>query len=344
MANDLQIIEKQLYTMRPMFAQIMAPLRRYGVDPDRIIRSVVISCERTPKLLGCTPVSIIQAATTGAMLGLEADGVTGQGYLLPFKRRAQWVTGYKGYNTLADRNGLAINGAVVREGDLIWDYEEGTNGFVRHKKKLDNEGRIIAAWAEATAPGRAANRKILGRKDIDAVRERSKAAKRDDGEEGEAFSPWNDSQIGFPAMAEKTAKRRLNRDLPLSAFSYAAVVDEAHEERGLHSFIHPTRGVVIEGNATPADELVPQAQQQSEPREIIEHVRQPRFVIRGLKGDLHFTSIEQWRARWVDEITKMRPEIAEQFNDRNAVLFDEYSEQHRADVKAVIDALKERME
>jgi phage RecT family recombinase len=351
MANQLAVIEKSLTALRPQFAEMMEPLRRFGVSPDRIVRSVVISCDRTPKLLRCDLSSIIQAATTGAMLGLEADGATGQGYLLPFNRRggaprAQWATGYKGYNTLAARVGLTINGGIVREGDDIWDWEKGSAGFVRHKAKLDNPGQIIAAWATATAPGRTPIIEVIGVKDLLFVKDRSKASKRDDDEDGEAFSPWNDQKIGFPAMCEKTAKRRLSRSVPLSSFVLAAVIDEAHEERGLHAFLHPNRGVVIEGHATPADELVPQAQRSSEPREIIERVRQPRFIIRGLKGDLQFTSIEQWRAKWFEEIPKMKPEVAEQFNERNAVLFDEYaaSEQHLADVKAVVDALRKRME
>jgi recombination protein RecT len=91
-------------------------------------------------LLQCTPISVIQAATTGAVLGLEADGATGQGYLVPFRRKgrgrfAQWLTGYKGYNTLAARVGLTINGDVVREGDFF-DWEKGSAGFVRHKPSL----------------------------------------------------------------------------------------------------------------------------------------------------------------------------------------------------------------
>ncbi len=80
----LAVIEHQLRPLRPMFDQLLRPT---GVPAERIIRSVLISCERTPRLLECTPVSVIQAATTGAVLGLEADGHTGQGSEGPMDNR-----------------------------------------------------------------------------------------------------------------------------------------------------------------------------------------------------------------------------------------------------------------
>jgi len=45
-------------------------------------------------------------------------------------------------------------------------------------------------------------------------------------------------------MCEKTAKRRLRRDMPLSVYQSAARMEEAHEEQGLHSWIHPDKGVM----------------------------------------------------------------------------------------------------
>src|SRR5260370_31572068 len=102
--------------LRPQFDELLRPT---GVPAERIIRTVLISCERTPQLLECTPISVIQSATTFAVLGLEADGVTGQGYLVPFNntkkrvKEAQALIGYKGYNTLRARSGLTIDGQPV---------------------------------------------------------------------------------------------------------------------------------------------------------------------------------------------------------------------------------------
>jgi len=209
---------------------------------------VVISAERLPQLLDCDRQSLFNAAMSAAVLGLEVDGVTGQANIIPFKGRAQLIIGYKGYNTLAARNDTTITGAVVREGD-DFDFDEG-EGWVRHKKQLNNKGRIIAAWAKASHLRRPAVVVVLGIDEILAVKAKSPGAKRSD-------SPWNDPQIGFPAMAEKTAKRRLARSMPLGYIQYASRMEEAVEEQGKAAWITPDRGTVIEGDLKTVGEIEP---------------------------------------------------------------------------------------
>jgi phage RecT family recombinase len=249
MPNELQIFETQLRPLTPRFASALAG----AMSPERLIQTMVISCERAPGLLDCDRQSLFNSAMTFAVLGLEVDGATGQGYLVPFndrrrgRRVAQPVIGYKGYATLGARSGLTIAGGVVRQGDHF-AYREGSGAFVDHRRKLggESERRIIAAWATATSITRPAIVKILSIDEVLAVQ-----AKSPRGQE----PPWADPAIGFPAMAEKTAKRRLARDLPLNVFQSAARMEEAHEEQGEAAWISPDRGVVVEGviaNSAPA--------------------------------------------------------------------------------------------
>src|ERR1700719_4463932 len=235
MGNDLAVLESQFKPLAPKFEQVLN-----GIMPaSRLIRTVMISCERTPKLFECDRQSLFNAAMTFAVLGLEVDGVTGQGYIIPFKGVAQPVIGYKGMNTLGARSGLTISGGVVREGDEF-DYTEGSKAFVRHKKKLGGEAsrRIIAAWAAAMASDRPATVKILSIDEILAIKAKSPRGNQ---------APWADDSIGFPAMAEKSAKRRLARDMPLNVFQSAARMEEAFEEQGEASYIHPDKGVIVGG-------------------------------------------------------------------------------------------------
>jgi len=239
MSNDLVLLERQFEPLLPQFADALGGM----MTPERLIRTVIISIERLPALLDCNRQSIFAAAMSAAVLGLEVDGVTGQAYLIPFKGRAQLVIGYKGYNTLGARAGLTITGEVVREGDEF-DYELGSNAFVRHKPTLAPAGdrRIIAAWAQAAASGRPPVIAVMGVDEINAVKARSPGAKRSE-------SPWNDPTVGYPAMASKTAKRRLARALPLSVFQLAARLDEVVEEEGRPASIAPDRKLMIEGVA-----------------------------------------------------------------------------------------------
>ena len=243
MPNELQIIEQQFEPLLPALRQALA-----GTMPvERLARTVIVSCERTPKLLTADRQSLFNAAMTFAVLGLEVDGVTGQGFLVPFEDKknkrtvVQPIIGYLGYNTLGARAGMTITGRVVREGDRF-EYDEGC-GVVHHVRKLGNEcdRRIIAAWAKAQSNDRPSIVRVLSIDELTSVRDKSQRGKS---------PPWSDPEIGFPAMCEKTAKRRLRRDMPLSVYQSAARMEEAYEEQGLHSWIGPN-GVMVEGELMP---------------------------------------------------------------------------------------------
>lgn len=239
MGSELVALEQQLKPLAPHFAQVLGKT----MPVERLMRTIMISVERLPMLLQCDRQSIFNAAMSAACLGLEVDGVTGQAYLIPFKGKAQLVIGYKGFNTLAARSGITITGAVVREGD-DFDYQLGTAAYVRHKPK-GSKGRITHAWACAQSLDRPAVVEVLDIDELMAVKARSPGAKRSD-------SPWNDPAIGFPAMCQKTAKRRLARAMPMNIMQQAARMDEAVDEQGAGAWISPDKGVVIDGEFSDA--------------------------------------------------------------------------------------------
>lgn len=255
--NELTIagMERQLAPLASRFDAVLG----HVMNSKHLIQTVLVSLERNDRLLRCTPQSIINGAMTFANLRLPVDGATGQGFLIPFKEIAQPVIGYKGYNTIGARGGLTIMGDVVREGDEEWDFRKGTGGFVRHKAKLDNPGRIVAAWATAESRDRPPAIEVLGIGEILEIKSRSPAVRN------KAQTPWNDDKVGFPRMATKTAKRRLASVLPFEIdegrFLKAARLDEAHDEQGAYSYIREDGSVVIDGvanikaaetNATPS--------------------------------------------------------------------------------------------
>lgn len=240
MSSDLVLFENTLRPLTPHFEQALAG----AIPVERLMRSIMVSVERNPRLLEANRQSLLNASMSAACLALEVDGVTGQAFFVPFKGQAQLIIGYKGMNTLAARSGFTVQGEVVRDGDAF-DYELGDKGFVRHKPKLAGTDRpIIAAWATASANNRPSIISVLSYDDILEIRKKSPGASRSD-------SPWNDLKIGFPAMASKSAKRRLSRAMPLNAdprFHLAAAMEEAVEERGKISWIDPARGLQVEGD------------------------------------------------------------------------------------------------
>jgi recombination protein RecT len=262
MANELALIEHQLTAVAPRLSDALG--RHMPVK--QLIQTVLVSCERTPTLFKCSPQSILNGAMTFAVLGLPVDGVTGQGFLIPFKGQAQAVIGYKGYNTLAARAGLTITAGTVREDDAF-EYELGSHAFIRHKPTLGSRARIVAFYACATANDRPAIPAILSIEDVMAIHARSPAARSE-------RSPWNDPEIGFPAMGEKSARRRLARSTPLRIdmpqFQFAARMEEAFDEQGKLGWITPERGLVLEDD--PAALALPHRQTETPTMEqLIEH-------------------------------------------------------------------------
>lgn len=204
---------------------------------SRLVQTAIFSVKNNPSLLECTQHSLLASVMSAAVLGLEIDGVTGQAFIIPFKNKAQLVIGYKGYNTLGFRAGFTITGEAVFDGD-DFDYDTGTSPFVKHHQNFKTH-KLEYAWAAATAKDHTPVISILPESEIETVRRRSPGAKRKD-------SPWNDQLIGYPAMAAKTAKRRLCRSMPLCRMQLAARMEEALDEEGRGGYIDENQNLVID--------------------------------------------------------------------------------------------------
>ncbi len=319
-------LDKQLTALVPKFEGLMSS--DCGVPAERIVRTVMLSIERLPKLLECSRQSILNAAMSAAVLGLEVDGVTGQAFLIPFAGKAQLIIGYKGFNTMAARSGYTVNAGHVKEGDGF-DYGEGSGAFVTHKKKLGNKGRIVAAWAVAEHKGRPPIVKVLSIDEIMEVKAKSPGGKKKD-------SPWNDTNgPGFPAMCEKTVIRRLARSMPLNVMQYAATMDEAYEERGLHSRVGEG-GPVIEGESSPiaGDQGgQPETKDLSAPTVF-------SYVVPGT-GTAKATSIDEWMANVTRRIMTFKT-IADAtgFRDANQETFNRLAVDHRDQVDEILGAIE----
>lgn len=236
MANNLAVIEQNLTLALPTLEQALP--RMSSLSPERLMRTAIMAAEKTPKILECTMPSIVSSTVTAAVIGLEVDGVTGQGFLVPFKdkgvAKCQFMMGYKGYPTIAARSGMSIRSGVVREGDAF-DFDEG-EGWLKHKKAGDPSKPVTWAWAILDADGRRPVVKVMSRKELNQLRDKSRAS--DSG-----FSPWKDENgPGFPAMCEKSAIRRIGRNMPVIAADasfHRATALEGAQEGGAIAYLRP---------------------------------------------------------------------------------------------------------
>lgn len=229
MSNAVAMVRHDLEVMKREFAKVLPS----HVTPDKIVRSVCNALQDNPYLLLCDKQSILKSAMTAAVLGLEVDNAVGQGYIVPFQGKAQFIPGYKGYITLAFNSGFIVSCEVVRERDEF-SYKLGLNPQLDHTPgagDVEYRGPITYAYATARHRGLPDVFKVLDIKQIHKKRDSSSGYK--------AFlsgkvkkSPW---ESDYEAMCAKTAVRALAPLLPLNV-QRAAALEGIHDD-GKHSYI-----------------------------------------------------------------------------------------------------------
>jgi len=201
--------------LEQMKPQIRLALPRH-LDPDRMLRIVLTTVQRTPKLLECTRESLLGCIVSCAQLGLEPDGLLGHAYLIPFfngrqnRTECQLIVGYKGLRKLAMQSGevSSISARVVHAKDEF-EYEYGLNEKLKHIPSDDADpGPVTYAYAIFRLKDGGHHFDVLTVREINRIRDNSQGYRRNP-----SASPWT----GFyDEMAKKTAFRRASKMAPAS--------------------------------------------------------------------------------------------------------------------------------
>jgi phage RecT family recombinase len=174
------------------------------------------SIQKTPKLMECTPQSLLACVMTCAQLGLEPDQFLGQAYLVPFGNVCTLIPGYRGYIALARRSGelQTLSAQVVYSNDEF-SLQYGVEDTLIHKPALNGRGEMIGAYCVFKYKDGGYSFDWMSKEDIDKIRKRSKAA--NDG-------PW---VTDYDEMAKKTVIKRHAKLAPLSVeFQKAVALEE----------------------------------------------------------------------------------------------------------------------
>ena len=129
------------------YAPIIAEALPKHLDPDRFTRLALTTLRKNPQLQNCNPESFIGSLLTASALGLEPD-VNGEAYLVPYKRECTLIVGYQGIAKLFWQHPLAARLAAeyVCEHDEF-DFDKGTDAYIRHKPAAGDRGKVIAYYA-----------------------------------------------------------------------------------------------------------------------------------------------------------------------------------------------------
>lgn len=221
-AHGGRTFEEYMQGLAPTFRRVMPK----GFTPERLVQMAISARNQTPGLKECDVSSFLSCCLRCASLGLEPSAVDGLGnaYILPYSDKrtggklAQFMLGKNGMLALVQRSGLVstIRTQCVYEGDEF-DYHEDECGLhYRYKPNLDadhGEANMRLVYLSAHLKDGGSVFLAMSKKEVDAVRARSKASK---------YGPW---ATDYEAMAEKTVLRRaFNRGmLPRSVETARAV-------------------------------------------------------------------------------------------------------------------------
>lgn len=222
---------------------------------DRLARLVLSACNRVPKLLECTPQSVLQCAITCSQYGVEPDGR--HAHLIPYGAQCTLIVDWKGLVALGRRGGVEdIVPDTICENDEFVYYRDEAGTHFKHVPKFGNRGSIIGAYSTAKIDGKF-DVEVMTVDEIEGIRKRSRA-----GNSG----PW---QTDFGEMCKKTAIRRHSKRWPLApeiAEAFNADDDKLNEipqHREVRSPIFTTPAQQL---ATPDDDQVPDAEIPAKPK------------------------------------------------------------------------------
>ncbi len=260
----------ELITGDSMKKQFALALPKH-MTADRFTRVALTEMRKVPKLMESDPGSFMGAIMQCAQLGIEPGGALGHAYLLPFENRrtgkteVQFILGYKGMIDLARRSGqiVSIEARAVYESDTF-SVSFGLHPDLQHEPawEVEDRGELRAVYAVAKLQGGGVQFEVMGRKEIERIRNESQGYKTAE-RFGKTNSPWH---THFDEMARKTVLRRLFKYLPVSIEYVEAQDREDRDARMADIEIDATpvqtvdmdSGEVID--ATPAvEEVVPEA-------------------------------------------------------------------------------------
>lgn len=180
----------------------------------KFLSSVVADVQRNPKLLECTPTSLVNSYITMAQMGFMPSGISGESYVLPYNSKgimtAQFQLGYQGLVTLFYRAGVSkIISGIVRK----LDKTTMVNGEINHEVDINlsnqERGEMMGAYTTVVFNGEKSTKYMNG-KDIIAHATKFSKSFKPTGD----FSPWNPANDPEGWMWMKTVLKQHAKLLP----------------------------------------------------------------------------------------------------------------------------------
>jgi len=220
------------------------------VSPAKLMRTISFEIRQNPALAGCSVVSLMGCVIKACLLGLEVGSAKGHAYLVPFKKEATLIIGYKGFVWLAHNSKVItkIEARAVFKTDTF-KYSFGTNPRIEHSPEYEvdrtKDKDVTHVYAVAWYADGTTQFDVMTRGETELIRQKAPSSSA-------SSSPWtSDRETDIIEMRKKTAVRRLAKMLPMSAIQEAAGLDELADtgEQNIGAFLEGEFAIVEEGEA-----------------------------------------------------------------------------------------------
>jgi len=240
MSQEISQVDEKVKNFRLTLAnQYQRQIQNYFGDEKRAMKflsAVVSSLQRTPKLLECSPESVINSFMVMAQLEFMPSNVSGEAYVLPYDSKsgtiAQFQLGYQGLVTLFYRAGCrSIVAEIVYENDKF----EYVNGAISHTPDVfsDKRGKAIGAYVIVETQQGGKISKVMSRKQILDIGQRfSKSyfgydykTKKKSADVGD-YTPWNENNDPDLWMWKKTVLKQVAKLVPKNDTIFRAISED----------------------------------------------------------------------------------------------------------------------
>lgn len=197
----------------------------------RFLSGVISAAQRNPRLIECTPVSVINSFMTMAQLQLMPSDVSGEAYVIPYNNKkkignewkqvleAQFQLGYQGLVTLFYRSGAK---EIIAE--IVYEKDKFTykNGVIKHTPDVfaDDRGKPKGAYVIVKLGSGGSVSKVMSAKEILEIASKFSKSYNSD------HSPWdakNDPQLH---MWRKTVLKQIAKYVPKNEVIIKAIAED----------------------------------------------------------------------------------------------------------------------
>jgi recombination protein RecT len=254
-AQENPMKQLRCYLEGAMKAEIAKALPK-DIDADRFIRTVITAVQMNNELIYADRRSLLASCMKAAQDGLMPDGreavlniyntkvkVDGRDVWI---QMVQYLPMVRGLLKVARNSGeiAHIDAAAVYEKD-DFVFERGDDAKIVHRPYLGGEdpGQVIASYMIAKLTNGETHREVMSRRDIEKVREASKASN------GPGWSKWYDQ------FAIKSVIKRGTKLLPQSSDRLNRVIEHDNEAMGFDFNQRGVEAQMIESKPQPKPAL-----------------------------------------------------------------------------------------